>query len=145
SRDEVQLRDDRVFERYSAPALGPDGGSFGRVWTFSDLTEREDYEQQRAHRAFHDPLTDLPNRTLFMNLVEHGLSRLDRRGKALAVLFFDLDRFKVINDTMGHERGDWLLQEIGRRLHASLRPGDTAARFGGDEFTLLLEDLNGVD
>ena len=145
SRDEVHLRDGRIFERYSAPAKSPDGRSFGRVWTFSDITERKNYEQQLAHRAFHDPLTDLPNRTLFMNRVEHALSRLDRRGKALAVLFFDLDRFKVINDTMGHEKGDWLLQEIGRRLHASLRPGDTAARFGGDEFTLLLEDLHGIE
>jgi diguanylate cyclase (GGDEF)-like protein/PAS domain S-box-containing protein len=145
SRDEVSLRDDRIMERYSAPAVAADGRSFGRVWTFSDITERKRYEQQLAHQAFHDPLTDLPNRTLFMDRVEHGLSRLDRRGKALAVLFIDLDRFKLVNDTMGHEKGDWLLQEIGRRLLLSLRPGDTAARFGGDEFTLLLEDLNGVE
>lgn len=145
SHDEITLRDDRIFERTSAPALAADGRFFGRVWTFSDITERKRYEAQLAHRAFHDPLTDLPNRTLFLNRVEHALSRLDRRGKALAVLFFDLDRFKTINDTMGHERGDWLLQEIARRLNASLRPGDTAARFGGDEFTLLLEDLNGLD
>jgi diguanylate cyclase (GGDEF)-like protein/PAS domain S-box-containing protein len=145
SRDEVTLRDGRIMERYSAPAVATDGRSFGRVWTFSDITERKQYEQQLAHQAFHDPLTDLPNRTLFMDRVGHGLSRLDRRGKALAVLFIDLDRFKLINDTMGHEKGDWLLQEIGRRLLAGLRPGDTAARFGGDEFTLLLEDLNGVE
>ncbi len=145
SHDEVTLRDDRIFERTSAPARGADGRFFGRVWTFSDITDRKRYEAQLAHRAFHDPLTDLPNRTLFLNRVEHALSRLDRRGKALAVLFFDLDRFKTINDTMGHERGDWLLKEIAHRLHDSLRPGDTAARFGGDEFTLLLEDLNGLD
>ncbi|RYG69653.1 diguanylate cyclase, partial [bacterium] len=145
SRDEVTLRDGRVMERYSAPAVAVDGRSFGRVWTFSDITERKQYEQQLAHQAFHDPLTDLPNRTLFMDRVEHGLSRLDRRGKALAVLFIDLDRFKLVNDTMGHEKGDWLLQEVARRLMAGLRPGDTAARFGGDEFTLLLEDLNGVE
>ena len=145
SHDEVTLRDDRIFERTSAPARGADGRFFGRVWTFSDITDRKRYEAQLAHRAFHDPLTDLPNRTLFLNRVEHALSRLDRRGKALAVLFFDLDRFKTINDTMGHERGDWLLQEIASRLRDSLRPGDTAARFGGDEFTLLLEDLNGLD
>ncbi len=193
SRDEIQLRDGRIFERYSAPALAApaaltppiareleaptdaenaiaaietrdigqhDSGrsnddtseesaaetpSFGRVWTFSDITERKHYEEQLEHRAFHDPLTELPNRSLFMNRVEQGLARLDRRGKALAILFFDLDRFKVVNDTMGHEKGDLLLQEIGKRLNAMLRPGDTAARFGGDEFTLLLEDLNGID
>ena len=190
SRDEIQLRDGRIFERYSAPALAApaaltppltselddaentiaaienreksghdserdfddeeemeteDVPSFGRVWTFSDITERKHYEEQLEHRAFHDPLTELPNRSLFMNRVEQGLARLDRRGKALAILFFDLDRFKVVNDTMGHEKGDNLLQEIGRRLNMMLRPGDTAARFGGDEFTLLLEDLNGID
>ncbi|BCM93593.1 putative signaling protein [Abditibacteriota bacterium] len=145
SHDEITLRDERIFERTSAPAMGTDGRFFGRVWTFSDITDRKRYEAQLAHRAFHDPLTDLPNRTLFLNRVEHALSRLDRRGKAIAVLFFDLDRFKTINDTMGHERGDWLLQEIASRLRDSLRPGDTAARFGGDEFTLLLEDLNGLD
>ncbi len=170
SRDEIQLRDGRVFERYSAPARATPSalpsvarelsvGSahqeieneaaqvpcFGRVWTFSDITERKHYEEQLEHRAFHDPLTELPNRSLFMNRVEQGLARLDRRGKALAILFFDLDRFKVVNDTMGHEKGDALLQEIGKRLYETLRPGDTAARFGGDEFTLLLEDLNGID
>jgi diguanylate cyclase (GGDEF)-like protein/PAS domain S-box-containing protein len=145
SRDEVTLRDGRIMERYSAPAVADDGRSFGRVWTFSDITNRKQYEHQLAHQAFHDALTDLPNRTLFMDRVEHGLSRLDRRGKALAVLFIDLDRFKLINDTMGHEKGDWLLKEVARRLLVGLRPGDTAARFGGDEFTLLLEDLNGVE
>ena len=178
SRDEIQLRDGRIFERYSAPAratpavlppiareLSADTANhpavashssstidaeaevpcFGRVWTFSDITERKHYEEQLEHRAFHDPLTELPNRSLFMNRVEQGLARLDRRGKALAILFFDLDRFNVVNDTMGHDKGDSLLQEIGKRLYETLRPGDTAARFGGDEFTLLLEDLNGID
>ncbi len=150
SRDEIALRDGRIFERYSAPAIAREsaareGRSFGRVWTFSDITERKNYEQQLAHQAFHDALTDLPNRTLFLDRVEHALTRLDRVDKALAVLFIDLDRFKIINDTMGHERGDWVLQEFSRRLQASLRPGDTAARFGGDEFTLLLEDLDGVE
>ena len=176
SRDEIYLRDGRIFERRSAPAvatvatagalmpfwndcdlakddLSPNQRaqtvskteSFGRVWTFADITERKRYEEQLEHRAFHDPLTELPNRSLFMNRVEQGLARLDRRGKALAILFFDLDRFKVVNDTMGHEKGDALLQEVGKRLNEMLRPGDTAARFGGDEFTLLLEDLNGID
>ena len=168
SRDEIQLRDGRIFERHSAPAqatptalssierassaraASPDAEAvqtpyFGRVWTFFDITERKRYEAQLEHRAFHDPLTELPNRSLFMNRVEQGLVRLDRRGKALAILFFDLDRFKVVNDTMGHDKGDALLQEVGKRLYETLRPGDTAARFGGDEFTLLLEDLNGID
>ncbi|MBW3636216.1 MAG: EAL domain-containing protein, partial [Armatimonadetes bacterium] len=145
SRDEVQLRDGRIFERYSAPALAPNERSFGRVWTFSDITERTQYERQLAHQAFHDALTELPNRTLFLDRVEHALARLDRRGKSLAVLFLDLDRFKLVNDTMGHERGDDVLREVSQRLMGCLRPGDTAARFGGDEFTLLLEDLSDVE
>ena len=146
------LGDEDELEAQSGPSApfvladdAPELPSFGRVWTFSDVTERKHYEERLEHRAFHDPLTELPNRSLFMNRVEQALARLDRRGKALAILFFDLDRFKVVNDTMGHEKGDWLLQEIGKRLHGLLRPGDTAARFGGDEFTLLLEDLNGID
>ena len=145
SRDEITLRDGRLFERYSAPALAPGGHSYGRVWSFSDITERKRYEQQLAHQAFHDALTDLPNRTLFMDRVNHALARIGRAGKCAAVLFLDLDRFKVVNDSMGHEKGDWLLMEVANRLQQSMRPGDTAARFGGDEFTLLLEDLNGIE
>jgi diguanylate cyclase (GGDEF)-like protein len=97
------------------------------------------------HQAFHDPLTDLPNRALFVDRLELGLSRVRRSKSKLAVLFLDIDRFKIVNDSLGHAAGDELLQEVASRLVASIRPGDTAARFGGDEFAILLEDIDGRD
>ena len=98
-------------------------------------------QEQLAHRALHDPLTGLPNRTLLMDRLEHALKR--RGQPTVAVLFVDLDRFKLINDTLGHEAGDQVLLEVARQLSAALRPTDTAARVGGDEFAAVLEDLAG--
>jgi diguanylate cyclase (GGDEF)-like protein len=97
--------------------------------------------EQLTKQAFRDPLTNLPNRALFMDRLSHGLTRAQRRHEHLAVLFLDLDRFKVVNDTLGHSVGDQLLVEVSRRLTSALRPGDTVARLGGDEFGILLEDV----
>jgi diguanylate cyclase (GGDEF)-like protein len=97
--------------------------------------------EQLTRQAFRDALTGLPNRALFMDRLSHGLTRARRRHEHVAVLFLDLDRFKVINDTLGHTVGDQLLVEVSNRLGSSLRPGDTVARLGGDEFGLLLEDV----
>jgi diguanylate cyclase (GGDEF)-like protein len=96
---------------------------------------------QLARQAFRDPLTSLPNRALFMDRLQHALTRTERRGERLAVLFLDLDRFKVVNDSMGHGVGDQLLIGVSHRLSACLRPEDTIARLGGDEFAILLEDV----
>jgi diguanylate cyclase (GGDEF)-like protein len=96
---------------------------------------------QLARQAFRDPLTALPNRALFVDRLAHALTRTERRGELLAVLFLDLDRFKVINDSLGHSVGDQLLVGISQRLSVCLRPEDTIARLGGDEFAILLEDV----
>jgi diguanylate cyclase (GGDEF)-like protein/PAS domain S-box-containing protein len=109
-----------------------------------DVTERKAFEAQLAHLAFHDPLTTLPNRALFMDRLGHALTRADHRSHSVAVLFLDLDNFKVVNDSLGHKAGDQLLETVGKRLQACLRPVDTAARLGGDEFTILLEDIRDI-
>jgi len=108
-----------------------------------DVTERKALEEQLRHQAFHDPLTGLPNRALFMDRLEHALSRAKRRGSNVAVLFIDLDNFKVINDSLGHKAGDQLLKAVAERLKDCVRPEDTAARLGGDEFTILVEGIAG--
>jgi diguanylate cyclase (GGDEF)-like protein len=95
-----------------------------------------------ARRADHDPLTGLPNRTLFFDRLERALARARRSGRKVAVMFLDLDDFKTVNDTRGHEVGDELLVALTPRLTAALRPSDTIARFGGDEFVVLCEDLD---
>jgi diguanylate cyclase (GGDEF)-like protein len=104
--------------------------------------ERKRSEGQLAHQALHDPLTGLPNRALFLDRLSVALDRSRRTGAAVAVLFLDVDKFKQVNDSLGHGAGDRLLIGIANRLRAMLRPMDTVARFGGDEFTLLFEDLS---
>jgi diguanylate cyclase (GGDEF)-like protein len=97
-----------------------------------------------ARQAFHDPLTDLPNRSLFADRLQHALARLRRRHGSVAALLLDLDGFKDVNDTLGHEAGDQLLVAVGERLRACVRPADTVARLGGDEFTILLEEIDSL-
>jgi diguanylate cyclase (GGDEF)-like protein/PAS domain S-box-containing protein len=109
-----------------------------------DVTERKALVEQLRYQAFHDALTGLPNRALFMDRLEHALTRAKRRGSKVAVLFMDLDNFKVINDSLGHKAGDQLLAAVAERLKTCLRPEDTAARLGGDEFTILVEDISSV-
>jgi diguanylate cyclase (GGDEF)-like protein/PAS domain S-box-containing protein len=112
------------------------------IFQIQDITDRKQAERQLLHDAFHDALTGLSNRALFIDRLKLALARHKRLGADhFAVLFLDLDRFKVINDSLGHAIGDQLLVGIARRLETCLRPGDTVARLGGDEFTILLEDV----
>jgi diguanylate cyclase (GGDEF)-like protein len=101
--------------------------------------ERKRAEVALAHQALHDPLTGLPNRALFLDRLENALARAQRGSAGIGVLFLDLDRFKVVNDSLGHEAGDRLLLDVANRLRGVVRPGDTVARFGGDEFTILCD------
>ena len=111
-----------------------------------DISERKEFEATLEHQATHDPLTGLPNRALLLDRLEVSLARAERFGTGVAVLFLDLDHFKVVNDSLGHARGDQLLIAAADRLKEALRQGgDTVARFGGDEFVILCEDLAGVD
>ena len=112
------------------------------VAIFTDITERKEREDRITFQAFHDALTGLPNRILFGDRLDQALTQAKRR-KSLtpAVMFLDLDRFKLINDTLGHDAGDVLLKEVANRLRACVRESDTVARFGGDEFTVLLTEI----
>lgn len=132
----------RWISTTKAPTFDADGKVTGVVGVSRDISERRGLEEQLAHQAFHDALTSLPNRMLFANRLEHALERSARSGAPLAVLFIDLDGFKVVNDRFGHDLGDLLLQTIAGRLQACARTGDTVARLGGDEFILLLEDAD---
>jgi diguanylate cyclase (GGDEF)-like protein len=113
----------------------------GVVVNLRDITERKRFEEQLSHQAFHDRLTNLANRSLFRDRVKHALSKRRDPDLDTAVLFIDLDDFKAINDTFGHDCGDHLLRETAQRLQLSLRAGDSVARLGGDEFGILLEDV----
>jgi diguanylate cyclase (GGDEF)-like protein/PAS domain S-box-containing protein len=129
----------------AAPILNDRGEMTGIVMVFRDVIERKRYEEKIKHYAFHDALTGLPNRRLFNDRLTIALANAKRNNKRLATMFMDLDRFKLINDTLGHEIGDLLLIEVANRLTQSIREGDTMARLGGDEFIILLEDIDVIE
>ena len=134
----------RFFEVAVWPSSNSDDADNGETLIYGtarDITDRKESEAFINFQAYHDLLTRLPNRALFRDRVDVAISHAQRSGTQLAVLFIDLNRFKVINDSLGHTMGDRLLQEVGQRLQACVRKGDTLSRFGGDEFTLLIPGL----
>ena len=127
------------------PIYEDDGSVSYFEGTVTDITERKRFEETVQWQAFHDSLTGLPNRLLFQDRLDQAIATAIGRGKAGAVLFLDIDNFKRINDSLGHTAGDQLLQQVSVRLRSCLRPGDTLARMGGDEFTVLLPEVSDLD
>lgn len=132
----------RYFEIRLVAEFDRDASLESVLVVLRDLTERHDALAELAHRAAHDSLTTLPNRASFLSALETALTRLAIRPSELAVLFFDLDRFKIVNDSLGHSVGDELLIVVSDRLRRALRPNDVLARLGGDEFTVLVEGIH---
>ena len=128
----------RVFDVIKVPVFDDDGSRKGLVVLGRDITALKDAEKRIQHQAYYDALTDLPNRVLLHERAEKALNRASEAGGSLAVLFLDLDRFKEVNDSLGHAEGDRLLVEVARRLEAAMGPGHTLSRQGGDEFVVLI-------
>jgi diguanylate cyclase (GGDEF)-like protein len=133
----------RVLRPASVAPFAPDEIAFleATANVLADAIERRRSEEELQRQGLHDPLTGLPNRTLFMDRLSLALNQAPRRKTSVAVLFLDLDRFKLVNDSLGHSAGDELLSLLATRLNEVLRPGDTVARFGGDEFCVICDDL----
>lgn len=134
---------------YEEKTITPQKDEHGRVVSFistgKDITQRMEIQERLQYLAHHDVLTELPNRALFMDRLSQTLARARWHRWPVAVLFLDLDRFKVVNDTLGHDVGDQALRTLGQRLAECVREGDTVARLGGDEFSIILEDIDSVD
>jgi diguanylate cyclase (GGDEF)-like protein len=144
SRDELRFKNGKIFDRYSAPLIDSKGRYRGRIWYFRDITDRKIAEERVQFLAYYDALTGLPNRTLLQDRLAKALAGARRRKDKVALLFLDLDRFKIINDSLGHAVGDLLLQGVAERLRTWARELDTVARLGGDEFLVVLTSVKDV-
>ncbi len=131
-----------IFQCNKSPLLNKDNQTIGILTTGLDITARKFAEEHRTHLALHDMLTGLPNRTLLAQKMRTAIDESNASGKAAALLLLDLDRFKVINDTRGHQTGDVLLRQVAERLISALDSNGFAARIGGDEFAIVLQNLD---
>ncbi len=138
--EEINLLDGQIFEYYTQPHELK-GRIVGRVWSFRDVTQRVYLEKKLEYQATHDNLTNLPNRMLLIDRIKHAITEAERKNKIFAVLFFDIDRFKIINDSLSHAAGDELLNKIAKRINDEIRDSDTFARLGGDEFVLIMPEI----
>ncbi|MEM5527297.1 EAL domain-containing protein [Gammaproteobacteria bacterium AS21] len=143
--EEISLKDGRTMERYTAPMISKEGQYFGRLWSFRDITARKKATLTIWNQANLDFLTGLPNRYFFINKLESAIGEAERKQCKLALLFLDLDRFKEVNDTLGHHVGDKLIQQTAKRLLTCAAENDTVSRLGGDEFTIILSGLSNLD
>jgi diguanylate cyclase (GGDEF)-like protein/PAS domain S-box-containing protein len=135
-------KDGEIFVvRLSITRVARIGQAVRYVATLTDITHSKELEEDLRHRAYHDPLTDLPNRALFTDRLRVAILQGERHGRGFALCFIDLDSFKPINDTLGHAAGDELLVETARRLRLGVRAADTVARLGGDEFAAILSEV----
>jgi len=142
----------RIFELCASPLFDTNGEIYAIIEVARDITERlqieellNENEKRLHHLAHHDSLTDLPNRLLFDDRLKQAISKARRSGRQVALFFLDLDHLKAVNDNLGHDYGDLLLVDIGKRLRTCVREGDTVARLGGDEFLVLLEDIESIE
>ncbi len=143
SRDEVRLKNGKTFDRYSAPLIDSKSRRRGRIWYFRDITDRKAAEERIQFLAYFDALTELPNRTLLKDRLLKAVAGARRRNEQVALLFLDIDHFKLINDSLGHTLGDRLLKDVAARLKGCVREQDTVARVGGDEFVVVLSGVKG--
>lgn len=142
--EELKCKDGRVIECYSQPQEIEERYG-GRIWCYRDITQRKELELQLAYQATHDNLTGLPNRSLLLDRLQFAIANANRTKSYIGVLFLDIDRLKLVNDTLGHPAGDKLLHEVAARLSKIIRGSDTVARLGGDEFVILLTSLERED
>lgn len=140
TRQSIRLKNGKVLECFSHPHR-LNGETVGQVWSFRDVTERDFLEKELEYQATHDALTDLPNRVLLADRLKQAISKATRYKTGFSVFFIDLDRFKLVNDSLGHEFGDKLLLEVAKRLSTLIRQEDTFSRVGGDEFIMIFPEL----
>lgn len=137
----IKFKDKRIFEYYTQPYT-LNKKAIGRVWSFRDVTRRAYLEEELQFQATHDLLTGLPNRVLLLDRIRQSMRAADYNKTMFGIFFLDLDRFKLINDSLSHEAGDEILRTLAKRLQASVRQTDTLARLGGDEFVMIVNDIH---